>query len=99
MWMGSVACAAIPSYLARRKPLFGDRSKGDCRVGLLITYAASLHDPPRMKRLSPAAFQHHSLALPAMSYVPCGPIPRWLPTAAGPALSRLLSGTRYDASR
>jgi hypothetical protein len=33
-----------------------------------------------MKRLVPVAFQHHSLAFPAMSYVPNGLTPAWVPT-------------------
>ena len=57
-------------------------------------YVGSFHPPPRMKRRpSFTALRVHSLALPAMSWVPYGPMPPSVATGTVPAFRKLLTGT------
>src|SRR5689334_19017211 len=72
-------------YRAQRNPRFGSRESGGAFSGSMYMYTGSFHAPPSTQRRSPAAFQHHSATLPAMSYVPKRPTPGELPTDAGPS--------------
>ena len=62
-------------------------------------YVGSFHPPPRMnRRPSFTAFQHHSLALPAMSWVPKGPMASSDATGTVPELRKLLAGTMFGVA-
>src|SRR5262249_44137998 len=76
----------------QRKPFCDERSNGSRASASQNMYCGSFQPPPRMNRMSPpVSVQHHSFPLPAMSKVPLGPIPWYLPTGAGPVREKLLA--------
>src|SRR5689334_11206960 len=94
--MTADACGDVrsSSALTSLNPYDGPRVNGSCASASLNMYVASFQPPPRMKRRpSFTAFLVHSLALPAMSWVPYGPMPPRLATGTVPAFRKLLSGT------
>src|SRR5271155_3607656 len=80
-------------FRTQRKPLFTERSKGGTTLASPYSYVPEFHDPPTIYRnLRSSSFRTHSATLPAMSYVPNGPTPRYLPTGAAAEFEKLLIG-------
>src|SRR5579864_7491033 len=100
VWRRSAVLSAgnAATFRTQRKPAFAARWNGGSPPGSKYSLVVVLNPPPRMYRAPPPdSFRHHSATLPAMSYVPNGPTPWYLPTGEGEA-EKLLSGMMYLAT-